>query len=182
MMVRRFVATVGILGVSAAGLGTGAVAPAGAATCYSGTWRMTEASANRVVKTPYGRLTVAPVPGGVVRLTLGTGTWSLDVDKSFSATGSGPLGNASGTVAVDTIANGTFKAKPNGSLAVRISAASGTATFDGTVNGTPTHYPYNIVKNDVNAYFGIKGKAIPTCSAGPRLSLRFKTATLSFVR
>jgi hypothetical protein len=143
---------------------------------------MTDASANRVVKTPYGRLAVSPVAGGAVKLTVGTGTWALDIDKSFAATGSGPLGNASGTVAVDAVATGTFKAKKNGSLALRVSAASGRATFNGTVNGTPTSYPYNIVKNDVSAYFGFKGKAIPACSAGPRLSLTFKTATVGFVR
>lgn len=179
MGVRRLIATVGIVSV----LGLTSVSPGtvGAAACYTGTWTLSDASANRVIKTPYGRLTVTPAPGGAVKLTLGSaGTWALDVDKSFSATGTGPLGTASGSVAVDAIANGTFRAKNNGSLVFRISAASGTATFNGTVNGTPTTYHYSVVKSDVQAYLGVKGKAVPTCSAGPHLSLRFRTATLTF--
>lgn len=133
-----------------------------------------------MINTPYGRLTVSPAPGGAVTLTLGAGTWSLDVNKSFNATGTGPLGTASGSVAVDAVANGTFRSKSNGSLVFRISAASGNATFNGTVNGSPTTYAYSVVKSDVQAYLGVKGKAVLTCSAGPHLTLRFRTATLTF--
>jgi hypothetical protein len=179
--VRRFIATVGIVSVSALGLTSGPLAPAGAAACYTGTWQLSDASASRVIKTPYGRLTVTPKPGGAVKLTLGAaGTWSLDVNKSFNAAGTGPLGTASGTVAVDAVANGTFRGKSNGSLVFRISAASGNATFNGTVNGTPTTYSYSVIKSDVQAYLGIKGKAVPTCSAGPHLRLSFRTVTLTF--
>ena len=181
MTVRRVIATVGIVSVSALGLTAGPLAPVGAAACYTGTWQLSDASANRVIKTPYGRLTVSPAPGGAVTLTLGSaGTWALAVNKSFNATGTGPLGTASGSVAVNASANGTFRGKSNGSLVFRISAASGNATFNGTMNGTPTTYAYSVVKSDVQAYLGIKGKAVPTCSAGPHLALRFNTATLNF--
>ena len=181
MTVRKIIATVGIVSVGALGVSSGALTPAGAAACYTGTWQLSDASSSRVIKTPYGRLTVAPKPGGHVTLTLSSaGTWALDVNKSFDATGTGPLGTASGSVAVDASANGTFRAKSNGSIVFRISAASGNATFNGTVNGTPTTYSYSVIKSDVQAYLGIKGKAVPTCSAGPHLSLRFRTVTLSF--
>jgi hypothetical protein len=171
------VAAISLLG-AAAGVGG---PPAGAAACYTGTWTLQDASLTRTIKTPYGTLTAAPLPGGSVTLTIGAGgTWRADVDKSFHATGSGPLGSASGTVAIDAAANGTYRVKKNSALVFRISAASGTATFSGTVNGAPTHYSYRVVKSDVQRYLGVKGKAVPACTAGHHLTLRFKTVTLSF--
>jgi hypothetical protein len=134
-----------------------------------------------VIKTPYGRLDVTARAGGAVFLTIGpSGTWSLDVDQSFNATGTGPLGTATGIVAVDAVASGAYRARTNGSLVFRIRSASGGATFSGTVNGSPLSYSYAIVKSDVQRYLGIKGKAVPTCSAGPHLALRFNTVTLRF--
>ncbi len=180
MRARRIIAVVAAFGVGTVGMGSAGLAPAGAAACYTGTWNLTDTSATRTIKTPYGLLGVTPRPGGAVRLTITPdGTWSLDVDKSFFATGTGALGTASGTVTVDAVASGLYRARKNGSVVFRIRSGSGNANFAGTVNGAPLSYAYSIVKSDVQRYLGIKGKAVPTCNGGS-LSLRFNTVTLRF--
>jgi hypothetical protein len=142
---------------------------------------LTNASASRTINTRYGRLTVAPLAGGSVDLVIGTtGTWQLDVNQSYQATGSGPLGTASGIVDLHATASGTYRIKANGALIVRTAAIAGDANFVGTVNGFPLSYSYSLVKSDVGQYFGIKGKAVTTCTAGPGPTLKFRTVNLAF--
>ncbi|MGZ4690763.1 MAG: hypothetical protein ACXV9P_09860 [Acidimicrobiia bacterium] len=183
MRTRRLTAMVVAGMIATLGLVSGPVTagPAGAVSCAVGTWTLTNASASRTINTRYGRLTVAPIAGGSVELVIGaTGTWQLAVDQSFQATGSGTLGTASGTVDLHATASGTYRLKTNGALVVRTAAIAGDANFVGTVNGFPLSYAYTLVKSDVGQYFGIKGKGVPTCTAGPGLTLRFRTVNLAF--
>jgi hypothetical protein len=159
--------------------GTG---PAGAASCATGTWRLQDASLSRTIKSPYGKLSVTPIAGGAIRLTVGgAGTWSVTVDKSFHATGSLPLGSVDGTADLDGAAAGTYRSKKDGGIVFRLSSGFGTAAFSGTVNGRSLSFTYPIKAGDVQKYLGIKGKALPAC-AGNTLTLRFKLVSLSFAR
>src|SRR5689334_5835813 len=109
---RRCIA--GIVAAVAIGSAGTLVGPgtAGAATCATGTWRLQDASLTRTVKTPYGKVSVTPIAGGSIRLTVGAGTWSVAVsDKSFHATGALPVGDVDGVVTVNGSANGPFKVK-----------------------------------------------------------------------
>jgi hypothetical protein len=126
-------------------------------------------------------LSVAPIPGGTVRLTVGAAnTWAVNIDKAFQANGALPVGSVNGTVTVKGNANGVYKTKKDTGVVFRLSAGSGTASFSGTVNGRPLSFSYPVKPGDVQQYLGIKGKAIPTCTPG-NLTLRFKFATLRFV-
>jgi hypothetical protein len=170
-------ALTGIVGL----VGAGAADPAGAATCATGTWRPIDATFSRTVKTPYGKVTVAPLPGGSIRLTVSAAkTWALTIDKSFRATGALPVGSVDGTARITGQGNGPYKLKKNGAVVFRLASGSGTAAFSGTVNGQPLAFSYPVKPGDVQKYLGIKGKAVPTCSPG-RLTLRFKLITLTLV-
>jgi hypothetical protein len=157
-------------------------ASAGAATCATGTWRLQDVSLSRTIKSPYGNLTVTPLAGGAIRVSVGAaGTWSVTVNKSFRATGSLPVGTVNGTATLTGAATGTYKTKKSGAVVFRLTSGSGTAAFSGTLNGVPLNFTYPVKAGDVQKYLGIKGKALPSCS-GNSLTLRFKLVTLSFAR
>jgi hypothetical protein len=154
----------------------------GAATCATGTWQLQDVSLSRTIKSPYGKLSVTPIPGGAIRLTVGgAGTWSVTVDKSFHASGALPLGTVDGTADLAGAASGTYRTKKDGGVVFRLSSGFGVATFSGTVNGRSLTFTYPVKAGDVQKYLGIKGKALPSC-AGNTLTLRFKLVTLAFAR
>jgi hypothetical protein len=177
---RRFVAVIAaVVAVGSVGALTGA-GTAGAATCATGTWQLQDTSLSGTVKTPYGSVNVTPIAGGTIQLTVDASTWSVSVDKSFDATGALPVGNVDGTVHVTGSATGTYKVKQDTGVVFRLTSGSGTAAFTGTVNSRPLSFSYPVKKGDVQQYLGIKGKALPSCTA-TRLTLRFKAVTLTFV-
>ena len=106
----------------------------------------------------------------------------FDANQSFQASATGPLGRAVGTVDLHATASGTVRTKTNGALIFRTRAITGNAGFVGTVNGLPLSYHYTPVRADVGQYFGIKGKAQPTCTSGPGLTLKFPAVNLAFSR
>jgi hypothetical protein len=171
--------------VAAMVIGAGAlVGPgsAGAATCATGTWRLQDVSLSRTIKSPYGNLSVTPLTGGAIQLSVGAaGTWSVTVNKSFHATGSLPVGTVDGTATLTGAATGVYATKRTGAVVFRLTSGSGTAAFSGTVNGLPLDFTYPVKAGDVQKYLGIKGKALPSC-AGNTLTLRFRAVTLVFDR
>ncbi len=147
-------------------------APVGGTSCPVGTFTLDHTEVSSALSTPIGNVTVSVDPG-TVNLTIGGGTWNLSGDETLTVSGNTSYGAIAGTIAVDGAASGTYSVG-SGKITFVLSSISGTASFAGTVGGTPVSQSFNLAQvGQLTALYGLSGSVPFSCPASGELVLTF---------